>query len=191
LYYLQYKAPENIVTTYVPPPPSDFSISPDESNLASEIKGGRFSVRCIAGIDIKRKSDPNKIPRLDPFIKFKLGSAEKLPWKLTQTIRKQDNNPVFNNEIISFDVLDPAAYIYGNELQLYIELWNKSSFKDELLGSVTMSVVRFFKTPYVVFNEKMPIYAPGEKGTTQKVENQNFILLFFLYLLINSFIFKR
>ena len=88
-----------------------------------------MSIRAIEGIDIKRKSDPNKIPRLDPYIKFKLGIGEKWPWKQTETIRKQDNNPKFNNQIIAFDVMEPEGYIFGGDLQMIIELWNKSSFK--------------------------------------------------------------
>jgi hypothetical protein len=164
-------APVNIVSSYVPPPPVEFEVNIEPSQLAREVKPGRFSVRCIEGIDIKRKSDPNKIPRTDPYLKFKLGVAEKWPWKQSQTIRKQDNFPKFNNEVISFDAMDPVAYIFGGDIQMLIELWNKGSFKDELLGTVTMSVVRFLKTPYLVFNEKMPLYGPGEKVATMKVSS--------------------
>jgi hypothetical protein len=163
------EAPVNIVSSYVPPPPVEFEVNIEPSQLAKEVKPGRFSVRCIEGIDIKRKSDPNKIPRTDPYLKVKLGVAEKWPWKQSQTIRKQDNFPKFNNEIISFDVMDPVAYIFGGDIQMLIELWNKGSFKDELLGTVTMSCVRFFKTPYLVFNEKLPLYGPGEKVASMKV----------------------
>jgi len=168
------------VSAYVPPPPSAYVVEEHEDALAAGLKGGRFSIRCIEGIDIKRKSDPNKIPRTDPYIKFKMGIAEKWPWKQTEVVRKQDNHPSFNNEIISFDIIDPGAYIFGTDLQLVIELWNKGSFKDELLGAVTMSVTRFLKNPFIVFNEKMPIYATGENVSTQRVSICNLMNLTFV-----------
>ena len=163
-------APENIVSTYVPPPPSTFDIAPVVEELSKEINGGRLLVKCVQGKGIKRKSDPNKIPRIDAYMKFKLGAAERFPWVSTAVKRKQDNNPVFDDEIVSFDVINPADYIFGGDFQLSIELYHKSSLKDELLGTCIMSVTRFFKTPYVVFAESMPFLGPGEKTTNQLVD---------------------
>jgi len=141
----------------------------DDSRLGKALSRGRLSIRCIEGFDIKRKDDPDKIPRNDPFIKFRLGVAERHPWKQTETQRKQDQNPKFRDELIFFDVTDPAQYVFQEDLQLCIELWNKSSTKNELIGSVTMSVVRFFKQPFVSYTEKVPIYYPGATRTPMKL----------------------
>merc|ERR1711871_1256177 len=61
------------VSAFAPPPPEE--VLPDfvDSKLAESLRGGRMSIRCMSGANIKRKSDPNKVPRLDPYIKFKLG----------------------------------------------------------------------------------------------------------------------
>jgi Ca2+-dependent lipid-binding protein len=141
----------------------------DDSKLGRSLSRGRLSIRCIEGHDIRRKDDPDRNPRNDPFIKFRLGAAERHPWKITEVQRKQDSNPKFNDELIFFDVTDPAQYVFQEDLQLCIELWNKSTTKNELVGSVTMSVVRFFKQPFVSYQEKVPIYYPGATRTPLKV----------------------
>lgn len=141
----------------------------DESKLGATLTRGRFSIKCMEGHDIRRKDDPDHVPRNDPFIRFKLGAADRHTWKNTATHRKQGSNPQFLDEIISFDVLDPAQYVFEEDLQLCIELWNKSVTKNELVASVTMSVVRFFKQPFISYREKVPIYYPGATRTPMKV----------------------
>lgn len=41
--------------------------------------------------------------------------------------------------------------------------------KNDLVGTVTMSMVRFMKQPFVAYTEKVPIYYPGATRTTMKV----------------------
>jgi hypothetical protein len=176
---------ENKLSGFVPAPPSSAptpgAVAPppgasmdigkhfDDSKLGRSLSKGRLTIRCIEGHDIRRKDDPDKVPRNDPFIKFRLGAAERHPWKVTETQRKQDSNPKFNNELIFFDVTDPGQYVFEEDLQLCIELWNKSTKTNELIGSVTMSVVRFFKQPFVSYSERVPIYYPGATRTPMKV----------------------
>jgi len=176
----------------MPPPGVDMSFNPDfasalkpgvgdfvipmqinqegvESRLNNEINGGRLNIIAIEGYNMKRRTDKSRNPRTDPFIKFRLGAADKWPWKETEVKRKQDTNPNFEDDLISFDVVNPAQYIFQEDLSLTIEVWNKGTFKDELIGAVTMSVVRFFKNPYKKFEEKIPILAPGERTSNTKV----------------------
>lgn len=141
----------------------------DDSKIAQSLSRGRLQIKCIEGIDIRRKDDLDKIPRNDPFIRFRLGVAERHPWKNSAVQRKQDSNPHFGDEVISFDITDPAQFVYQEDLQLCIELWNKSMTRDELVGSVTMSVVRFMKQPFVSYTEKVPIYYNGIPKATMKV----------------------
>jgi hypothetical protein len=141
----------------------------DDSNLGKTLTRGRLLIKCIEGLEIRRKDDQDRIPRNDPFIKFRLGAAERHPWKSTQPKRKQDSHPIFDDEIVSFDMLDPAQYIFQEDVQLCIELWNKGVTRNDLVGSVTMSVVRFFKQPFVAYTEKVPIYYPGVARTPMRV----------------------
>lgn len=150
-------------------PPTQINQVGIDSILAKEIQGGRLNITCIQGIGLRKKDDKSKTPRVDPYIKFKLGAAEKWPWKITSVKRKQESDAIFDNELIYFDVINPAQYIYEEDLHLMIEVWNKGTFKDEIIGTVTMSVVRFFKTPYLTYTEKIPIIAPGDKTSTSKI----------------------
>lgn len=141
----------------------------DNSAIGRTLAAGRLSIRCIEGIDIRRKEDKDRVPRNDPFIKFRLGAGERHPWKATQVQRKQNANPTFDNEIIYFDLVDPKQFVLNDDVQLCIELWNKSTSKNELVASVTMSVLRFFKQPFVSYTEKVPIYYAGATRSTMKV----------------------
>lgn len=169
----------SVVTQLIAPPPTAPStgfVAPivideeaKESQLGKKLNPGRLSIRCVEAIGLRKRDDKSKNPRCDPFIKFKLGAADKWPWKSTKVKRKQDMNAKFDNEVIAFDVLNPLQYIHAEDMHLIIEVWNKGTFKDEIIGSVTMSVVRFFKNPYISFQEKVPILGPGDKTSTSKV----------------------
>lgn len=162
---------------YVPGAPEPMDKYFDDSTLGKILPKGRLSIKCIEGIEIRRKNDQDRVPRNDPFIKFRLGAAERHPWKSTTAQRKQDANPKFKDEIIHFDMLDPVQFIFQDDVQLCIELWNKSTTKNELVGSVSMSVVRFFKQPFVSYVEKVPIYYPGQSRTPMRVRISFFYFL--------------
>jgi len=159
---------EIIASDAIAPPKSDFELD-FGSKLAKTLRNGRLSIRCIAGIDVRRKDDLNKVPRTDPYLRFKLGAAERHSWATTQIKRKQDGHPRFDDEIVHFDVLDPIKYVMNEDLHLVIELWNKSTLKDECMGVVTMSVVRFFSKPFMSFEEKVPLVYPNSKKPNGKV----------------------
>lgn len=159
--------PVNELAGFVPPPP--VSLEQTNSKLASMTRGGRMSIRCISGQDIRRKDDKSKNPRIDPFIKIRFGAAEKFPWKQTRVKRKQDVNPKFDNEIIFFDVVDPAPYIFDDDIEVTVQVWNKATLRDELIGSVNLSVVNFFLHPFISFEEKLPLVAPGARQASGKV----------------------
>lgn len=160
---------DNTMSSYVPPAPQEFVPQNVDSTLSRDLNGGRFSIRCIEGINIRRKDDTSAQPRTDPFIKFKLGAAERFPWQNTGIKRKQDQNPNFGNEVVAFNMLNPGQYVFLDDVQLTIEVWNKSPFKDELMGAVTMSVVRILKSPYALFKETVPLFLPGLKQSNSKL----------------------
>ncbi len=156
-------------SAFVPPPPEEYRPEFDTSKVAQELTPGRLSIRCIEGINVRRKDEVNKIPKQDPFLKLKLGSAERHPYKTSKIQRKSDDNPNFQNEIIYFDILDPSTFVMNGDLQLVIECWNKGTFKDEPMGAITLSVVRFCKMPFMAYEEKLPLLYPGQKTSTSKI----------------------
>jgi hypothetical protein len=154
-----------------------------DQRLGRELPKGRLSIKCIEGQDFRRKDDVSKVARTDPYIRFRLGAAERHPWKSTQVKKKQTMNPNFDGEIVLFNVIDPAEYVLAGDMQLAIEVWNKGSIKDELLGSVTMSVVRFLRNPFITYEEMVPVYLPGQQFTKSKVSSAAMIILKPAYIL--------
>ncbi len=174
---------ENKLAPFVPAAPDTLGEKHfDDSKLGKLLSKGRLSIRCVEGFDIRQKTDQDKVPRNDSFIKFRLGVAERHPWKNTEVKRKQDANPKFDGEIVSFDITDPAQFIFQEDLQLCIELWNKGVIANSLVASVSMSVVRFMKNPFVSYAERIPVYYPGATRTSMKVSthfNSVYLLLRF------------
>ena len=156
-------------STFVPPPPAEYEPEFDTSKISQELTPGRLSIRCIEGINVRRKDEVNKIPKQDPFLKLKLGTAERHPWKATSVQRKCDDNPSFKDEVVFFDILDPSQFVFNGDLQLQIECWNKGTFKEEPMGAITLSVVRFCKQPFIAYEEKLPLLYPGQKTSSSKV----------------------
>lgn len=160
---------DNKLSAFVPAAPGAMDKHFDDSILGKTLSRGRLSIRCVEGFDIRAKTDQDKIPRNDPFIKFRLGVAERHPWKSTEVKRKQDSNPKFDDEIVFFDITDPAQFVFQEDMQICIELWNKGVMANTLIASVSMSVVRFLKAPFVSYAERVPIYYPGATRTSMKL----------------------
>lgn len=138
-----------------------------ESKLAKRLSAGRFSIKCIRGSNIRRQHDTSG--RSDPFLRLRLGQAERHPWRSSEYKRKQTTEPSFDGDVISFDVLHPVEFVIGEDLVLCIEVWNKSTLRDEIIGEVSLSVVRFFEQPFVAYQEVLPLYFPGETETTMSL----------------------
>lgn len=152
-------APVNPFAGFTPPP-----LITKEQNLsllAQLVKSGRLSIRCIKGIDIRKRDDRSKSSRIDPYIQFRVGNADRFPWKRTKTKRKQDSAPEFEDEIVSFDILDPTPYVFNEEIEMSIQVMNKSTLRDETLGQINVSIVNFMLHPYVSFEEKLQLTLPG------------------------------
>ena len=156
-------------SAFVPPPPDTYEPEFDTSKIAGELTPGRLSIRCIGGMNVRRKDEVNKVPKQDPFLKLKLGAAERHPSKSTQVQRKTDDNPDFHNEIVYFDIIDPQTFMFNGDMQLSIECWNKGTFKEDPMGAITLSVVRFCKQPFIAYEERLPLLYPGQKTSSSKV----------------------
>eukprot|EP01035_Chromulina_nebulosa_P016954 gene16954-22446_t len=158
------------VANLIPPPPTEANLMYQQSRLAELLPRGRFSIRCLEGFNIRRKEDIQNFFKNDVFIKFKLGLSAGLPYKPTEVHKKQNDNPKFNDEIIFFDVIDPNLYIMNDDLQLIIEVYHKGPKVDECMGVVNMSVVRFFRQPFTIYEERVPLkYLNSNDNTNSKL----------------------
>ena len=65
-----------------------------------ELPRGRLYITCIEGEEMRKAHETGKQgQRIDPYIKFRLGAAERLPFYNTAPTRKQDKDPSFENEV--------------------------------------------------------------------------------------------
>jgi hypothetical protein len=113
-------------------------------------------------------------------LKFRLGMDETHPWKQTQIARTTDRNPQFNNEVrraalrrcafaecvacvqvITFDVMDSTQVTHNGDIQLDIRLYENSMFSEECLCAVTVSMTRYFVSPFEAFEETIPVNLEG------------------------------
>lgn len=78
---------------------------PKPSIAVSSLKGGRLSVRLVEGVAIAVKGSKASA---DPYVKLRLGASDKTEWRKSEVVRKGTENPSFNNELMTFDVIDPS-----------------------------------------------------------------------------------
>ena len=65
-----------------------------------ELPRGRLYITCIEGEEMRKAHETGKQGlRIDPYIKFRLGAAERLPFFNTTPVRKQEKDPSFENEV--------------------------------------------------------------------------------------------
>ena len=166
---------ENQTTAFVPPPPTAYEVYVDNSEITKILPRGRFSIKVKEATDIRKKGDTSKAPKTDVFVRFKLGIAERHPYKSSKVKRKQGLNPKFDNEIVSFDVTDPGQYVFKEDMQLIIEVMSKGVYKDELIGSVNLSIVRMLKSPFIAYDERIPIFLDGSSKASKSKINCEFI----------------
>lgn len=69
------------------------------------------------------------------------------------------------------DYLDVRQYILNNDIELCIEVIHNGTTIDKM-GLVSISVIRFFRQPYVSYEEKVPLRNPTTSLVTSKVEYQ-------------------
>ena len=75
----------------------------------------------------------------------------------------------FNNEVLSFDMVDPGLFVRDNDIKLKIELWDNNAWNDDILGEVTVSAVRFLSA-LEPQEEWLPLVFPGDESSNSKVQ---------------------
>lgn len=138
-------------------------LSGEDLLFGRELPRGRFYITCIEGEDFRKAHETGKTgQRIDPYIKIRLGAAERHPFLNTMTMRKQGKDPSFENEVIAFDIKDPFDYVFNADIQMRIEVWHKGNLLEECLAVNLVSVVRFLKKPYSYSREIVPMMQPND-----------------------------
>jgi hypothetical protein len=161
----------------------------DDYRLAGLIPRGRFSITCLEALQLMYSSHfahtgPVSVSlrcRLGPRISPVTGNPN--PWKTTEIYTSsRHQNPNFDNEFLSFDVVDVRPFIAMNDLSLHVQLIQHASSSmssrqegrymqhlknEEVIAAVSMSVIRFFRQPFVRFEERVPLRTQLDDSTSK------------------------
>ncbi len=160
-------APPKLGKDAMPRPPEE--MTEEERQIASRLKRGRFSVKCIQGSNVRRKDQSNTSAKIDAYLVVQLGDYKKAPRLKTSVRKRSGQNPQFMGETLKFDIIEPASYVRENDIKVKIELWDNNAWNDDMLGEVTMSAVRFLSSLEPV-EEWLPLVYPGDESSNSKVQ---------------------
>ena len=160
-------APPKLGADSMPRPPEE--MTEEERQIASRLKRGRLSIKCIQAANVRRKDQTTTAAKIDAYLCIQLGDFKKAP-RLKSAVRKRSGqNPQFNGEVICFDMVDPGAFVRDNDIKLKIELWDNNAWNDDILGEVQVSAVRFLSA-LEPQEEWLPLTYPGDESSNSKVQ---------------------
>lgn len=157
----------------------------EDYRLAALLPRGKLSITCIEAIAMPYRRINHEDNKSKIYVKFRLGAeissltGSKNQWKQTNAVAIDPSNDreVVVNEDVSFDIVDARQYVSLNDLSLTIQVvqeitrydktMNRMKSMDQTIASVTMSVVRFFRQPYVRFEERVPMRSKKDNRTSK------------------------
>ncbi|GMI45863.1 hypothetical protein TrCOL_g8423 [Triparma columacea] len=160
-------APPKLGADSMPKPPEE--MTEEERQIAEKLKRGRLSVKCIQASNVRRKDQATTAAKIDAYLCVQLGDFKKAPRLKTGVRKRSGQNPQFNNEVLSFDMVDPGSFVRENDIKLKIELWDNNAWNDDILGEVTVSAVRFLSA-LEPQEEWLPLVYPGDESSNSKVQ---------------------
>ena len=72
--------------------------------------------KCIQGLEIRKKGQAAAKTKIDAYLRMTLGKHKKAPKKKTAVHKRSGSNPNFQNEVVSFDVLDPMEFVKDDDI---------------------------------------------------------------------------
>lgn len=157
--------------TGVPPPPADVPVgflagasAPEadvDAHLKRTVKAGRLRIRCVEAHNVHRRGSAPTKTKIDAFVRFTLGRHKKAPRKKTKIYRRSNHHPVFDNEELGFDLVDPSDFVANGDIDLTLELFDQNAWADELICSGNISILRYMVEAGGVV-ETISMKVPGE-----------------------------
>lgn len=130
----------------------------DEGSVKKLLRRGRLNVQLLETRNLRKKSGGKKFT-VDPYVKIVLGTNPLTQKEAkSKTLKKSASPVVFHDEVVSFDMTDPAALLVKSDIALHLELFDENLLSDELLGQVTLSVLRFLDGQ--AHRETLPLSLP-------------------------------
>ena len=138
-------------------------------DVRSVVKRGRFHVKCIQGLEIRKKGQAAAKTKIDAYLRMTLGKHKKAPKKKTAVHKRSGSNPNFQNEVVSFDVLDPMEFVKDDDIVLTVELWDENAWSHDLIASLELSILRFMNTNEALM-ETLPLRFQGDDTANSQLQ---------------------
>lgn len=162
----------------IPPPPSDAppggALVPEKNasnnaDVRSIVKRGRFHVKCVQGLEIRKKGQAAAKTKIDAYLRLTLGKHKKAPRKKTTVHKRSGSNPNFQNEMVSFDVMEPMDFVTDDDIVLTVELWDENAWSHDLIASLELSILRFMHAPEAAM-ETLPLRFAGDDTNNSQLQ---------------------
>mmetsp|Transcript_36829 Transcript_36829/g.49316 ORF Transcript_36829/g.49316 Transcript_36829/m.49316 type:complete len:726 (+) Transcript_36829:44-2221(+) len=150
------------------PLPSNDADAKIDQVLHENIRPGRISIRCIKAENIRRKDQTTGKARITPYLCFELGESDHLVQRKTKSSKQSGDNPLFENELITFDIENPSDYFINSDVKLRVKLYDKSAWSEYLLGETIMSATRLFFLREKS-DEWLPLVEDGDVSSNSRV----------------------
>ena len=166
---------------------------------------GRLTIKCLEGNEIRpdtkqRDTFARAGIRIDPWLKFRLVpysrsvaggndaynsnsqniTSNAIGWKSSKMKRKQSTNPLFDDEMLIFNITDMNTFVRHNSIQnddvefvdeydeedviIQIELWIATATADLCVGVAAISLMKCLSNPFFAHPETIPLQFPIEKS---------------------------
>ncbi|KAJ8609891.1 hypothetical protein CTAYLR_007509 [Chrysophaeum taylorii] len=129
------------------PPGSGGFEPPAEVDVRRSLKPGRLRVTCVEGLNVHRYGKPPERTKIDAYLRFTLGKHKKAPRKKTQVHKRSGAHVFFDEEIVTFDLVEPSEFVSGGDIVLAVELWDENAWSDDLVASTETSILRLMVEP--------------------------------------------
>mmetsp|Transcript_15379 Transcript_15379/g.23115 ORF Transcript_15379/g.23115 Transcript_15379/m.23115 type:complete len:1122 (-) Transcript_15379:100-3465(-) len=133
--------PTPIMPKKEPRPPDQALPETSEEMFLTKLIPGRLSVKCIEGLNIHRYGKTADKTKIDAYVRVTLGKHRKATRKKTRVHKRSGANPQFDDEIVSFDVVDPSEIVVKHDVHLIVELWDENAWSDDLIAYADVSIL--------------------------------------------------
>lgn len=162
------EAPPSLGQPGVPDGPAHIKVLGDID--VGSLPPGRLTLKLLQGHNIRKAGQSAGKTKVDACVTAQLGKHKKAPRFKSRVIKKANEQPNFNGEVITFDVLNVAEFVQGGDIIVTLELLDENTFSNGVLGHLELSIVQFMRATNSTMTEKFPLVPPEAQRDIFKMD---------------------